>query len=116
MFEIHIILLCGLLIADSLLNLDNLLIHIKRDATQVWYQLGDALGIKKAILDKFTTCSPEEAIIEMLDYWLRSHTGKPTWKEVADALRKIHLHESASGIETLSKTGKYHNLHISLCF
>ena len=85
-----------------------MLIHIKRDATQVWYQLGDALGIKKAILDKFTTCSPEEAIIEMLDYWLRSHTGKPTWKEVADALRKIHLRESASGIETLSKTGKYH--------
>ena len=87
---------------DRLLNLDNLLIHIKRDATQVWYQLGEALGIKKAILDKFTTCSPEESIIEMLDYWLRNHTGKPTWKEVADALRKINLHKLASGLKAVN--------------
>ena len=83
------------------------MIEIKRDATQVWYQLGEALGIEKKILDKFTTCSPKEAIIETLDYWLRNHTGKPTWKEVADALRKIHLHESASGIEKIYETGKY---------
>ena len=72
----------------------------------MWYQLGEALGIEKKILDKFTSCSPEEAIIEMLDYWLRNHTGKPTWKEVADALRKIHLHESASGIEMIYETGR----------
>jgi hypothetical protein len=71
----------------------------------MWYQLGEALGIEKAILEKFTTYSPEESIIEMLDYWLRNHSGKPTWKEVADALRKIHLHESALGIETIYKTG-----------
>lgn len=72
----------------------------------MWYQLGDAFGIEKTILEKFTTYSPEESIIEMLDYWLRNHPGKPTWKEVADALRKIHLHESAQGIETIYKTGK----------
>jgi hypothetical protein len=71
----------------------------------VWYQLGEALGIEKKILDKFTTYSPEESIIEMLDYWLRSHTGKPTWKEVADALRKNYLHKLASGLEMMYKTG-----------
>ena len=93
-------------IVDSLLNLDSLLIEIKWDATQVWYQLGETLGIEKKILDKFTTCSSEESIIEMLDYWLRNHSRKPTKKEVADALRKIHLHESASGIEMIHETGK----------
>ena len=67
----------------------------------MWYQLGEALGIEKKILDKFITYSPEEAIIEMLDYWLRSHTGKSTWKEVAHALRKIHLHKLASGLEVV---------------
>ena len=90
---------------DSLLNLDNLLIQIKQDATQVWYQLGEALGIEKKILEKFTTYSPEESIIEMFDYWLRNHSGKPTWKEIAEALRKIRLHKLASGIEMIYKTG-----------
>ena len=94
------------LFVDSLLNLDNLLIQIKQNATQMWYQLGEALGIEKKILEKFTTCSPEESIIEMLDYWLRNHSGQPTWKEVANALRKIHLYKSASGIEMIYKTGK----------
>ena len=83
------------------------MIEIKQDATQVWYQFGEALGIEKRILDKFTSYSPEEAIIEMLDYWLRNHSGKPTWKEVANALRKIHLHESASGIERIYEIGKF---------
>ena len=77
----------------------------------MWYQLGEALGIEKKILEKFTSCSPEESIIEMLDYWLRNHSGKPTWKEVANALRKIHLDKLASGIdhEMIYKTGKSQN-------
>ena len=98
--------MCALLIVDSLLNLDNLLIQIKQDTTPMWYQLGEALGIEKKVLKKFTTCSPEESIIEVLDYWLRNHPGKPTWKEVAVALREIHLHRSASRIEMIYKTGK----------
>ena len=71
----------------------------------MWYQLGRAFGIEKKVLEKYSVCSPEESIIEMLDYWLRSHSGQPTWKEVAEALRKIHLHESAQEIEMIYKTG-----------
>lgn len=93
---------------DSLMNLDSLLIQIKQEATQVWYPLGEAFGIEKKILDKFNTCSPEQSIIEMLDYWLRNHPGQPTWKEVAEALRNIHLNMLASRIENLViyKAGK----------
>ena len=71
----------------------------------MWYQLGEAFGIEKEVLQKLTICSPEESIVEMLDYWLRSHPDRPTWKEVAEALRKINLHESAQRIEIIYKTG-----------
>lgn len=97
---------CALLIVDSLLNLDNLLIQIKPDATPMWYQLGEALGIEKKALKKFTTCLSEESIIEMMDYWLRNHPGNPTWKEVAKALKEIQLHRLASRIEMIYETGK----------
>ena len=103
--ELVIIVHISWLLIDSLLNLDSLLIQVKQDATQMWYQLGEAFGIEKKILEKYTACSPEESIVEMIDYWLRSHSGQPTWKEVAEALRKIHLHNLASGIEMFYKTG-----------
>ena len=71
----------------------------------MWYQLGEAFGIDKKILEKYTACSPEESIIEVLDYWIRSHSGQPTWKEVAETLNKIQLHELAQEIEMNYKTG-----------
>ena len=49
---------------------------------------------------------PEQNIIEVCDHWLRSHTNKrPSWKEVANALKRIHLQELASAIETVYETG-----------
>ena len=61
--------------------------------TPKWYQFGLAVGIDKKVLDRYTSYSPEVCIIEILDHWLRNHHAKPTWRDVAQALKDIELHE-----------------------
>ena len=91
---------------DNTLNLDTLLIQVKAAATSRWYQLGEALGIQKESLDRYSSRSPEESILEMLDQWLRNGPRKPTWRDVADALKKIGLEQLASDIEKAYETGE----------
>ena len=51
-------------------------------------------------------CAPEDSIMEMLDYWLRNSTEKPTWKDVAKAPKVIKLPQLAFDIESVYTTGK----------
>ena len=74
------------------LNLDTLLIALRSQATPKWYQFGLALGVQEDILKRYAQCSDEEAVVEMLDHWLRvEHTQKPTWEDVGRALSDIGL-------------------------
>ena len=73
--------------------------------TPKWYQIGEAVGIDKETLNKYTEYSDDQCIIEVLDFWLRNHTGKPTWREVADNLRRIDLKRLAMDIEKVYETG-----------
>ena len=91
---------------DNTLDLDTLLIQIKAAVTSRWYQLGEALGINKELLDRYSGYPPEESIVEMLDQWLRCGPEKRTWRDVADALRKISLQQLAIDIEKIYETGK----------
>ena len=92
--------------ADDTLNLDTLLIQVKGAVTSRWYELGVALEISKEVLDRYCSRPPEESIIEMLDQWLRSGPVKRTWRDVANALRKISLQRLANDIEKVYETGK----------
>ena len=94
-------------IADRSLDLDSLLIQLKPAVTDQWYQFGEAIGVKKDLLDKCAQYSPEENMVEILDNWLRNHEGQPTWKEVADGLDKIGLCSLAADIRNVYKTGVY---------
>lgn len=100
----YIILVCA---DDSLhVNLDNLLIQLRPQVTPKWYQFGVIVGIRKEVLDYYARkCSPEECMVEMLDYWLRNHKEQLTWREVARAVKAISLQQLASDIETVYKTG-----------
>ena len=84
-----------------------MLIQIKAAVTSRWYQLGEALGIDKESLDRYSSHPPEESIIEMLDRWLRNGQEKRTWRDVADALKKIGLQQLANDIEKVYDTGIY---------
>ena len=82
------------------------MIQLRPQVTPVWYQFGEAAGIEKEVLNDFAKqCSPEDCIMEMLDYWLRKHTQQPTWTDVAKILNIIHLPQLALQIENVYITG-----------
>ena len=74
------------------LNLDTLLITLHPQATPKWYQFGKALGIDEDHLELLHSSFPaEQAIVEMLDHWLRNDMIKPSWRDVGRALKKVEL-------------------------
>ena len=65
-----------------------------------------AVGIDKEVLEKYSRYPSEECIVEMLDYWLKNHHSKPTWKNVAEALKDIGLHRYAEKMLEVYETGE----------
>ena len=86
--------------------MDSLLIQIRSQVTPYWYQFGIAVGIDKEVLEKYSRYPSEECIVEVLDYWLKNHHSKPTWKNVAEALKDIGLHRYAEKILKVYETGE----------
>ena len=41
------------------------------------------------VLEGFNLYSEDGCLVEVLDYWLKHHPGKPTWQEVTDAQKTI---------------------------
>ena len=78
------------------MDLNNLLHQIGTEVACKWYQLGIAVGISEEMLDECSNHSPEEAVVEVLDYWIRNH--KPSWDDVAEVLNQIRLHELANNL------------------
>ena len=96
-------------------TLDNLLIQLRPQVTTKWFQFGEAIGVEREVLDNCAkTCSPEDCIVEMLDYWLRHSTEKPTWKDISKALKAINLPQLAHDIEEVYLTGKLKVLPITM--
>ena len=91
---------------DESLNLDSLLIQIKPEVTPNWYQFGKAIGVDEKVLDRCIPYPPEESLVEVCDNWLRNHSGKPTWREVAEALGEINCQQLAFDIKKVYETGK----------
>ena len=57
-----------------------------------WYQLGLALGIPVDIMEQLKDYSDKDALVEILDYWLKNHSsGQPTWQDVAIALQQAEF-------------------------
>lgn len=78
------------------MDLDNLLNQIGSEVASKWYQLGIAVGISEEMLDECSNHTPQEAVVEVLDYWIRNH--KPSWENVAEALNEIGFHELANSL------------------
>jgi hypothetical protein len=64
---------------------------LRGQVSSKWYTFGLALGVPKQLLNQLEHHSDEECLIEVLDYWLKHHPGKPTWKEIMDAKNRIVL-------------------------
>ena len=100
--------------ADDSLNLDSLLIQVQPEVTCKWYHFGQALGVDNKILDACLPYPPEQNIIEVCDNWLRNHTGKPSWQEVAEALKRTGIQRLALDIEKVYETGIYRFINSSI--
>ena len=117
------------------INLDSLLIQLRSHVTPMWKEFGLVIGIADEVLDTYSSYSPEECLVEVLDYWLRMyHTAenKLTWRDVANAVKEIGLHQLAESILNVCQTGmmiiiiymhdvKFGNYHavlmtLSICF
>ena len=58
------------------------------------------------MLKKLEAYPSYERVVEMLDYWLKNHKSKPTWKDVAKVLSDIGMHQLAESILNVYKTGE----------
>ena len=76
--------------------MNHLLLQVGAKVASKWYQLGIAIGISEELLDECSNRSPKEAIVEVLDYWIRNR--KPSREDVAGALNQIGLHEIANDL------------------
>ena len=81
-----------------------LLVLIGPQVTPKWYELGEVVGISKEFLDKCRSYPSKECIIEVLDHWLRNK--RPTWKDVAEALRALGLEDLSERMLSVYETGK----------
>ena len=71
-------------------NLKHSLVHaLQGQISSQWYSFGLAIGVPKQILNQLKHYSDEECLVEVLDYWLKHHPGKPTWQEVVEAKNRI---------------------------
>ena len=71
------------------LTLNNLLIKLQGQVASHWYKFGLAIGIPDDIMKQLKDYSDKDALVEILDYWLKNHhSGRPTWQDVATALEE----------------------------
>ena len=77
--------------------------------TPLWHEFGVAAGVPMETLNKCLNCTPEESMVEVLDYWLRQ--SKKTWRDVAHVLNEIHLQKLAKKILKVYDTGKCSSLY-----
>ena len=65
------------------------------------------VGVPKEVMDGYVGHPSDQCLIEVLDYWLRHHSGQLTWGEVAQALREIKLYELAEKALLVFTTGEF---------
>ena len=96
----------SLLPPDSSLNLDSLLIQLK-EVEGDWKELGECFGVSPSQLDEIAShcLTAADSMIEVIDLWLREYPGRPTWREVAEALKQLHHYRLAEDINNVYSTG-----------
>ena len=73
--------------------------------TQRWYEFGSVIGVPTDVMNGYLGHPSDQCLIELLDYWLRHHPGQLTWREVAQALKKMQLYQMAETALQISTTG-----------
>ena len=95
--------------ADKLLNLDQALVQL-RPVQSRWKELADALRVPETYIQQVDDkCGKDHAssMTEIIDYWMRSCGGRPTWRELADALKRVKEDSLAQQLMSIYNTGEW---------
>ena len=76
---------------ETPVNLKRLLDKLQGQISKQWYQIGLILGLPMDVLEGFNFYSEDDCLVEVLDYWLKHHPGKPMWQEITDAQKKVEI-------------------------
>ena len=79
------------------MSLGSLLIQIRIKVAPKWHQFGVAIGVPEVLLEQYSSHPSDERLIKIIDYWFKNH-HHPTWKDMAELLCDIELHELAENI------------------
>ena len=94
--------------ADDLLNLDQVLIQL-RPVHSKWKEIAQALRVPVTFIEQLEEALSMDAssrMTEITDHWMRECSGKPTWRELADALKTIGEVQLAQQFMQIYETGK----------
>ena len=95
--------------ADKLLNLDQSLLQLKTVQIK-WREIGFALSIPTTHIEQVEEhCKGNSSagLKEMVDFWMKNCGGRPTWMELANALKLVGENELAGQLLEIYETGKY---------
>ena len=94
--------------ADKLLNLDQVLIQL-RPVHIKWKEIAQALRVPVTFIEQLedaTSLDETSKMTEIPDYWKRECSGKPTWRELAEALKTIREVQLAQQLMQIYETGE----------
>ena len=95
-------------VADKLLNLDQVLIQL-RSVHIKWKEMAQALRVPVTLIEQLeeaTSLDETSKMTEITDYWMRECSDKPTWRELADALKTIREVQLAQQLMQIYETGE----------
>ena len=90
----------------AIVDLDSLLILLKEELASKWYDFGLVVGVPQELMDSYSGYPSDQCLTEVLDYWLRHHTGTMKWMEVADTLKAVKLNQLAEKAQLLTSSAQ----------
>ena len=93
--------------ADKLVDIDRVLVQLK-SVQNMWREIGKALKVPETHIEQvepYCISSDVQGMTEMIDFWIRSCVGKPTWRELASALKYVGQEQLANLLMEVYETG-----------
>ena len=93
--------------ADKLVDIDRVLVQLK-SVQGKWREIGKALNVPETHIEQvepYCAGNDVQGITEVIDFWMRNCGGKPTWRELANALKSVGQEQLANLLMEVYETG-----------
>ncbi|XP_064402268.1 uncharacterized protein LOC135348048 isoform X2 [Halichondria panicea] len=93
---------------DKLLDIDQALVQI-RSMKHKWRELAETMRVPETMIEQIEdSCGINHGgcLTEVIDQWMRSCSGRPTWRELADHLHNIGEEQLSQELMTIYDTGR----------